>query len=137
MSKEEDDDGGLKIDKKDILVVEWRDGRYAGKRLPAVQARNIIEPPLGEIREGSMLKIKMGKSASAKVWNATFVGKASDTEDQAPVEMDIGVHKNATETVQADSDETAPIQKSSVETGVDKKKKAKKIRRERNQVIII
>ena len=70
------------LKKEDVVIVEWQDGRYAGiKRKPAVQARSIVEPNLGEISAGTKLKIKMGKSAAAKVWNAVFVGKAEDVRE--------------------------------------------------------
>ena len=69
------------LKKEDIVIVEWQDGRYAGKRKPAVQARSIVEPNLGEISAGTKLKIKMGKSAAAKVWNVVFVGKAEDVRE--------------------------------------------------------
>lgn len=75
------------LQKSDIVIVEWENGRYIGK--PAVQARNIIEPDLQHIRTGSKLKIKMGKSASAKVWNAVFIGKQTDDKHQIDVDMDV------------------------------------------------
>ena len=68
----------LGVERDDIVVVEWQDGKYAGKREPAVQARNIIEPKLVEVRPGTEVKIKMGKSASAKVWNTVFISKIGD-----------------------------------------------------------
>lgn len=78
------------LERDDIIVVEWQDGKYAGKRQPAVQARNIIEPKLVVIGPGTAVKIKMGKSASTKVWNAVFVSKLDelggelDDEPKAP-----------------------------------------------------
>ena len=44
------------LKKEDIVIVEWQE--YAGKRKPAVQARSIVEPNLGEISAGTKLKIK-------------------------------------------------------------------------------
>lgn len=75
----------VELKKDDIVTVEWQDGRYAGKRQPAVQARNIIEPNLEEVRAGTKLKIKMGKSASAKVWNAVFVSRAVDKTEEEEI----------------------------------------------------
>ena len=65
--------------------MEWQDGRYAGKTVPAVRARTIVEPKLDEIISGTKLKIKMGKSAAAEVWNAVFLRK----EDAAQTESDV------------------------------------------------
>ena len=69
------------LQRDDIIVVEWQDGKYAGKRQPAVQARNIIEPKLVDIGPGTAVKIKMGKSASAKIWNAVFVSKLDELDE--------------------------------------------------------
>ena len=49
-----------------------------GIKQPAVQAQNIVEPQL--VQPGTVVKIKMGKYVSVKVWNAVFVGKLGDEE---------------------------------------------------------
>ena len=69
--------------KDDIIIVEWQDGRYSGRTVPAVCAQSIVEPNLDEIVSGTKLKIKMGKSAAVKVWNAVFLQKAEDETQTA------------------------------------------------------
>ena len=87
----------LQLERDDALIVEWQDGRYAGKTTPAVLARNIIEPNLRDISVGSQLKIKMGKSSSAKVWNAVFVGKKTEDEGQRIEDTDTASGKHTTD----------------------------------------
>ena len=61
-----------------MVVVEWTDEPYVGKT-QAILARTIIEPPLEQLKDGSQVRVKMGKSSSAREWKAIFRGTVDDS----------------------------------------------------------
>lgn len=61
-----------------MVVVEWTDEPYVGKT-QAILARTIIEPPLEQLKDGGQVRVKMGKSTSAREWKAVFRGTVDDS----------------------------------------------------------
>ena len=55
------------------VVVKWTDEAYKERGEQAIPRRCIIDPKPEELAPGMPLRIKMGKSSSAKIWNAVYI----------------------------------------------------------------
>ena len=58
--------------------MEWTGEPYVGKT-QAILARTVIEPPLGQLKDGGQVCVKVGKSTSARGWKAIFRGTIGDS----------------------------------------------------------
>ena len=72
-----------------MVVVEWTDEPYVSKT-QAILARTIIEPPLEQLKDGGQIRVKMGKSTSAREWKAIFRGPVDESTERATSETNAG-----------------------------------------------
>ena len=79
------------IQREQMVVVEWTDEPYVGKT-QAILARTIIEPPLEQLKDGGQVRVKMGKSTSAREWKVIFQGTIDDSieTERATCEANVG-----------------------------------------------
>ena len=64
---------------KKLCVVEWIDPPHTGKR-QTVETRCVV---LGKCEPGSAVKVKLGKSSSAKKGNGIYIGTIEEVETAA------------------------------------------------------
>lgn len=66
-----------------MVVVEWTNHpRYEGTQHDVV-ARTIVDPPIASLRVGDRVRVKMGKSAGARLWTGVFKGRADELKSKA------------------------------------------------------